>query len=159
MRDGQTGPHRLRLVVPHSTRPPLSPSPHANSFILGTALINNKRVRDGQDGRFLQLNTTQTNGSLAGLSFPAVYTCVVKCAPGPPYTYCSPHSGFPMSAHLSRLQLFQRHLRSLVRVRIWVWDWVHTSPRTLLHALPFFSPPSFHTKSLSPACTSVWWSD
>ena len=27
---------------------------------------------------------------------------------------------FPMSAHLSRLRLFQRHLRSLV----WVWVWV-----------------------------------
>ena len=26
------------------------------------------------------------------------------------------------------------------------------------HALPFFSPPSFHTLSLSPAFTSVWWS-
>ena len=28
-----------------------------------------------------------------------------------------PHTGFPMSARLSRLRLFQRHLRSLV----WVW--------------------------------------
>jgi hypothetical protein len=27
------------------------------------------------------------------------------------------------------------------------------------HALPFFSPPSFHTLSFSPAFTSVWWSD
>jgi hypothetical protein len=37
-----------------------------------------------------------------------------------------------MSAHLSRLRLFQRHLRSLVWVWVWVWDWVHwhTSPRT-----------------------------
>jgi hypothetical protein len=26
------------------------------------------------------------------------------------------------------------------------------------HALPFFSPPSFHTLSLFPAFTSVWWS-
>ena len=26
------------------------------------------------------------------------------------------------------------------------------------HALSFFSPPSFHTLSLSPAFTSVWWS-
>jgi hypothetical protein len=25
-------------------------------------------------------------------------------------------------------------------------------------ALSFFSPPSFHTLSLSPAFTSVWWS-
>jgi hypothetical protein len=37
-----------------------------------------------------------------------------------------------MSAHLSRLRLFQRHLRSLVWVRVWVWDWIHshTPPRT-----------------------------
>ena len=50
-----------------------------------------------------------------------------------------------MSAHLSRLRLFQRHLRSLGWVWVWVWDWVHTSPHTFLS----FSPPSFHTISLS----------
>jgi hypothetical protein len=26
------------------------------------------------------------------------------------------------------------------------------------HALPFFSPPSFHTLAFSPEFTSVWWS-
>ena len=26
------------------------------------------------------------------------------------------------------------------------------------HALPFFSPPSFHTLAFPPAFTSVWWS-
>jgi hypothetical protein len=42
-----------------------------------------------------------------------------------------PHTGFPMSAHLSRLRLFQRHLRSLVWVWVWVWDWIHShTPRT-----------------------------
>jgi len=35
-----TSPQRPRLVVSRSTCPPLSPSPHANSFILGTAVIN-----------------------------------------------------------------------------------------------------------------------
>ena len=40
VRDGQTSPHRPRLVVSRSTCPPLSPSPHANSFIIGTAVIN-----------------------------------------------------------------------------------------------------------------------
>jgi hypothetical protein len=44
VRDGQTSPHRPRLVVSHSTRPPLSPSPHANSFVIGTAVINNNKV-------------------------------------------------------------------------------------------------------------------
>jgi hypothetical protein len=62
-----------------------------------------------------------------------------------------PHTGFPMSAHLSRLRLFQRHLRSLGWVWVWVWDWVHTP----LHTLLSFSPPSFHTISLSLAFTSA----
>ena len=32
VRDGQTSPHKPRLVVPHSTCPSLSPSPPAHSF-------------------------------------------------------------------------------------------------------------------------------
>ena len=60
-----------------------------------------------------------------------------------PPTHRFPDDG----AHLLRLRLFQRHLRSLVWVWVWVLDWVHTSPRTLLHMLPFFLPPSFHTIS------------
>jgi hypothetical protein len=41
--DGQTSSQRPRLVVSRSTRTicsPLSPSPHANSFVIGTAVIN-----------------------------------------------------------------------------------------------------------------------
>jgi hypothetical protein len=38
--DGQTSPHRPRIVVSRSTCPPLSPFPHANSFVIGTAVIN-----------------------------------------------------------------------------------------------------------------------
>ena len=34
VRDGQTSPHRPRLVVSHSTCPPLSSPPHANSFVI-----------------------------------------------------------------------------------------------------------------------------
>ena len=37
--DGQTSPHRPRLVVSHSTCPPLSSPPHANSFVIGPAVI------------------------------------------------------------------------------------------------------------------------
>ena len=40
VRDGQTSPHWPRLVVSRSTCPPLSPPPHANSFVLGPAVIN-----------------------------------------------------------------------------------------------------------------------
>ena len=48
-----------------------------------------------------------------------------------------------MSAHLSRLRLFQRHLRSLVWVWVRVWDWIHsrTSPRT---RSPSRHPPFTH---------------
>ena len=38
---GHTSPHKPRLVVSHSTCSPLSSSPHAHSFVLGTAVINN----------------------------------------------------------------------------------------------------------------------
>jgi hypothetical protein len=40
VRDGQTSPHRPRLVVSRSTCPPISPPPHVNSFVLGPAVIN-----------------------------------------------------------------------------------------------------------------------
>ena len=40
MRDGQTSPHSPGLVVSRSTCPPISPPPHANSFVLGPAVIN-----------------------------------------------------------------------------------------------------------------------
>jgi len=38
VRDGQTSPHRPRLVVSRSTCPPLSSPPHANSFVIGPAV-------------------------------------------------------------------------------------------------------------------------
>jgi hypothetical protein len=41
VRAGQNSPHKPLLVVSHSTCPPLYPSPLANSFIIGTAVINN----------------------------------------------------------------------------------------------------------------------
>ena len=41
VRDGQTRPHKPRLVVSHGTCPPLSPSPHVNSFVVGPAEIYN----------------------------------------------------------------------------------------------------------------------
>jgi hypothetical protein len=43
---GQTSPHKPRLVVSHSTYPPLSSSPHAHSFVLGTAVSNNNSEWD-----------------------------------------------------------------------------------------------------------------
>jgi hypothetical protein len=81
-------------------------------------------------------------GYLAGPSLLTVYVGVVECAPPPTHTP-PPHTGFPMSANLSRLRLFQRHLRSLVWVWVWVWDWTHshTPPRT---RSPSRHPPFTH---------------
>ena len=45
MRDEQTHPHRPRLVVSHSTCPPLSSSPHAHSFLIGPAVIKHTQYR------------------------------------------------------------------------------------------------------------------
>ena len=95
--------------------------------------------------------TAGKSSSLAGL-FPLVYAYVVDCAPASPYAYSSsthrfpdertPIEATPLSATSAELGL---GLDSLA----------HFSS----HALPFFSPPSFHTLSLFPAFTSVWWSD
>ena len=43
VRDEQTHPHRPRLVVSHSTCPPLSSPPHTNSFVIGPAVIKHTR--------------------------------------------------------------------------------------------------------------------
>ena len=81
-------------------------------------------------------------GSLAGPPLLTVNVGVVEFAPASPTHTPPPHTGFPMSAHRSRLRLFQRHLRSLVWVWVWVWDWIHshTPPRT---RSPFSRPPPF----------------
>jgi hypothetical protein len=50
VREGQTSPHKPRLVTSHSTCPPLSPSPHANSFVIGTAVLNNNYSSGGDKG-------------------------------------------------------------------------------------------------------------
>jgi len=47
VRDGQTRPLRPRLVI---SRPPLSPSPQANSFVIGTAVINTHPASDRTPG-------------------------------------------------------------------------------------------------------------
>jgi hypothetical protein len=47
VRDGQTSPHRPRLVVSRSTCPPLSSAPHANSFVIGSAVIKHIPGRAG----------------------------------------------------------------------------------------------------------------
>ena len=46
---GQPSPHKPRLVVSHSTCPPLSSSPHAHSFVIGPAVINTHTLIDRID--------------------------------------------------------------------------------------------------------------
>ena len=69
------------------------------------------------------------------------------------FSSCNCTAGFSMHpVNLSRLCLFQRHLRSLVWVWVWVWDWIHwhSSPHTRspssLH--PPFTHYSFSPRSL-----------
>jgi hypothetical protein len=68
VRDGQTHPHRPRLVVSHSTCPPLSSSPHAHSFVIGPAVIKHTFVSDcaRQRARSTRFHTQRRSGS----SFP-----------------------------------------------------------------------------------------
>jgi hypothetical protein len=118
--------------------------------------LTHARRMDG----FCNQNADQL-GYLAGPFLLTVYVGVVECAPASPYTYSSsthrfpdertPIEATPLSATSGELGLglglglgSQSELDSLS----------HSSS----HALPFFSPPSFHTLSLSPVFTSVWWS-
>ena len=55
--------------------------------------------------------------------------------------------------------------RTSAELGVWVqvWDWIQSSFslahwHSSSHALPFFSPPTFHTLAFSPEFTSVWWS-
>jgi hypothetical protein len=163
----RTLPNRPRLVVSRSTCPPISPPPpHVNSFVLGPAVINthsqdylfplysssltHTRRMDG----FCNQNANQLS-SLAGLSFPVVYVGVVECAPASPYTYSSSTHRFPDERTPIEATPLSATSVELVWVWVWVWDWVHIPPHTLLHTLLSFSPPSFHTISLSLAFTSA----
>jgi hypothetical protein len=62
-----------------------------------------------------------TNSRSRGLLFNGICTNAPTHNP-------RPHTGFPMSAHLSRPSLFRGHQQSLVWVWVWNWDWVHNSP-------------------------------
>ena len=131
------------------------PSPHANSFVIGTGVINAHTLSSGE---YYNRLTKSKGGIISSPAAPvrAPGPARAPCShpqTGPPDSATSPvivlysralcarlcvlalppsPAGFLMSAHLSRLRLFQRHLRSLVWVGVWVWDWIHshTPPRT-----------------------------
>jgi hypothetical protein len=87
VRDGQTSPHMLRLVVSDSACPSLSPSPPAHSFIIGAAVINKhpevldsipkrEESEPGKPGRHPVLCT----GFLTGPTHPHANTFVLGTA-------------------------------------------------------------------------------
>ena len=69
-----------------------------------------------------------------------------------PYTYSSSTHRLPDER--TPIETTPLSATSAERVRVWVWVW-DTSPHTLLQTLPFFSPTSFHTISLSLVFTSA----
>ncbi len=78
VRDERTHPHRPRLVVYHSTCPPLSSSPPpANSFVIGPAVINtHTSVRDER--------THPHSTKHTGLGSSSIIAHVLHSPPPPP---------------------------------------------------------------------------
>jgi hypothetical protein len=97
-------------------------------------------------------------GYLAGPSLLSVYVGVVECAPASPYTQSSSTHRFPderTPIEATPLSATSAELGLGLGLGLGLDSLSHSSS----HALPFFSPPSFHTLAFSPAFTSVWWSD
>ena len=126
----------------------LSP-PHANSFVIGPAGIKHTflspKSKERERGRERALSGTtfhwHNGGSRAA---PAART------PQSPHRFPderTPIEATPLSATSVELGL-------CLGLGLGLDSLSHLSS----HALSFFSSPSFHTLSLSPAFTSVWWS-
>jgi hypothetical protein len=114
--------------------------------------LTHARRMDG----FCNQNADQL-GSLAGPSLLTVYVGVVECAPASPYTYSSSTHRFPYDRtpiEVTPLSATSAELGLGLGQGLGLDSLSHSSS----HALPFFSPTAFHTLSLSPAFTSVWWS-
>jgi hypothetical protein len=94
-----------------------------------------------QDGWFLQRKRRPARLPRRTIFSRRICRCSRACTRLPPPTHTPPHTGFPMSAHLSRLRLFQRHLRILFWVWVWVWNWVHTPPSILTRSSSSRHPP------------------
>ena len=145
---GQPSLHKPRLVVSHSTCPPLSSSPNAHSFVLGTAVINNKQAPDplivgirSPDG--LVVGSCANHPGVVG-SIPKREEPGVKTGRHPVLNYRVPHG-----SHW---------------VWVWVWDgwrvWVSTSSspphpsHTLTQSLDSYCRPTAG-KSSRPAGLST----
>ena len=109
-----------------------------------------------QDGWFLQ--PKRRPARLPRRAVPlTVYVGVVECASASPYAYSSSTHRFPderTPIEATPLSAASAELGLGLGLGLGLDSLSHSSS----HALPFFSPPSFHTLGLSPAFTSVWWS-
>jgi hypothetical protein len=133
----------LRLCLVECAPASLSPA---------SSSLTHARRMDG----FCNQNADQF-GSLAGPSLLTVYVGVVECAPASPYTYSSSTHRFPderTPIEATPLSATSAELGLGLGLGLGLDSLSHSSS----HVLPFFSPPSFHTLSLFPAFTSVWWS-
>jgi hypothetical protein len=94
-------------------------------------------------------------GYLAGPSLLTVNVGVVECAPASPYTYSSSTHRFPDER--TPIEATPLSATSAVLgLGLGLGLGLDSLSHSFSHALPFFSPTSFHTLSLSPAFTSVW---
>ena len=85
-----------------------------------------------------------------------MYAYVVDCAPASPYAYSSSTHRFPderTPIEATPLSAISAELGLGLGLGLGLDSLEHFSS----HAIPFFSPPSFHTLFLFPAFTSVWW--
>jgi hypothetical protein len=122
------------------------------SLPLASSSLTHARRMDG----FCNQNADQL-GYLAGPSLLTVYVVVVESAPASPYTYSSSTHRFPderKPIEATPLSATSAELGLGLGLGLGLDSLSHSSS----HALPFFSPPSFHTLAFSPAFTSVWWS-
>jgi hypothetical protein len=121
-------------------------------FQVASSSLTHARRMDG----FCNQNADQLC-YLAGQSLLTVYVGVVECAPASPFTYSSSTHRFPderTPIEATPLSATSAELGLGLGLGVGLDSLSHSSS----HALPFFSPPSFHTLSLSPTFTSVWWS-
>jgi hypothetical protein len=142
-RDGQTSPHRPRIVVSRSTCPPLSPSPHANNFVLGPPVINTHKGREGGNKEKCTKNRERRKE---------------RGKKGKGKKRGGGGGGFFSFEERKERERKEEEEEEEEEEDLFVFNDTIKGPRATA-VKPFFSPPSFHTPSLFPAFISVWWSD
>jgi hypothetical protein len=138
-RDGQTSPHRPRIVVSRSTCPPLSPSPHANNFVLGPPVINTHKGREGGNKEKCTKNRERRKE---------------RGKKGKGKKRGGGGGGFFSFEERKERERKEEEEEEEEEEDLFVFNNTIKGPRATA-LKPFFSPPSFHTPSLFPAFISV----